>query len=358
MRKRVISIITVLSLLLAIIVPSSAISNQVIVDPMSVDEETMINELKEQLPKDEAELLKLGLIEASSLGRCSNSRASGNTYGPYRTLSMPGYCANIVINGWKNGSYTTASYDGTTCYKFQFGSDIVYVQTTAFYPTQATYDQYAQFPSDQTISNEVTNQISANNRGAYYSSRWRIERHSGSNAVVQFELYGTSVSIETTDYLLVSHKLECTTGVGVTGVSFSRTPTLKLELCNAGSGNLYFNSYQMFGRGTNRTIQDFSSFLTLGISAIKLVGAISSNALTLSLFSNVFSSALNLDPTSSSIWNSSITIISNPARDIYTYLISAKSPSSLTNQADYFQYRIGLCGTADSSVSYRFIFNS
>ena len=189
-----------------------------------------------------------GLIGKESLGQQvtirDGTRSTNATTYYYTSLNMPGATFYIVTQGWEDGDYTTTTYNGYSCFKFVKDDKIVYVRTTAFYPnTSATYDQSNKYPSDSTISTNVTNYLNNGNSAFYYSGKWRIFNADGLQ-YVQLAVYGTQAFKFEEDEIVLQHKAITSSGpMALSNLAAPKYPTLKLEITNTGSGRRYLGGY-------------------------------------------------------------------------------------------------------------------
>lgn len=325
---------------------------------MNPDEETMFAQMMAQLPSDEANLLADGLIGEESLGKQvtikTGTRSTTAKEYFYHKLDMPGAMFYIVTLGWEDGNYTITTHSGYSCYKFVKDDIIVYVRTSAFNPG-ASGDASNKYPSDSTISANVTSYLNSGNSSFYYSGKWRIYTADGLT-YVQLAVYGTQAFKYEEDEIVLQHKAITSSGAAaLSNMQAPKYPTLKLEIKNTGSGRRYLGGYYVKGVGDNTSVSDISSLIQLGYKTVKVASGVAVANLSFddvaSLFDTVVS--LNKSGTFSKTYLSDTVPLSNVASNIYSYSCSLASPFALTDKGDYFQTHIGLNGADGTSLSYK-----
>lgn len=327
---------------------------------MNPDEETMFAQMMAQLPSDEKNLLADGLIGKESLGQQvtirDGTRSTNATTYYYTSLNMPGATFYIVTQGWEDGDYTTTTYNGYSCFKFVKDDKIVYVRTTAFYPnTSATYDQSNKYPSDSTISTNVTNYLNNGNSAFYYSGKWRIFNADGLQ-YVQLAVYGTQAFKFEEDEIVLQHKAITSSGpMALSNLAAPKYPTLKLEITNTGSGRRYLGGYYVKGLGSNTSVSDIASLIQLGYKTAKVAAGVAVSNLSFDDVASLFDAVVSLDKSGilNKTYLSDTIPLSNTYENIYSYSCSLTSPFALEDNGDYFQTHIGLNGADGTSLSYK-----
>ena len=334
-------------------------SNEVVSD---ISDEEMFSQMLEQLPYDEAFLLKEGLIGPESIGVTTYSTNSltrsvtATTEYYYETLTMPCAMFYIVVDGWNKISYSQVLYNGSYCYKFSNGNNVIYVNRAAFLPeTETTYDRSGTNGSDALISSWVTYYLNSSNTNFYYTGNWRVYNTDGTPRV-RLAIYGTKAFKSDNDEIALTYK--ACIGAGDSSFSHSAAPkyaTFTLAIKNTGSGQRYLASMKTIGSGRKAIYGlDISSLVQLGYSSYKFAAStnILKNALDFDSFANIMLTTFDLESSTSTTYSSTKESLSNPALNVYSYSCSARSPYGLTSKGNEFQVLIGLIGSDSTSLEY------
>lgn len=271
---------------------------------------------------------------------------------------MPGANFYIVTEGWKNNSYTSATYNGYDCFQFTKDSTTIYVKKTAFYPSSASgasYDKSGRYPaSDSVISTNVTNYLNTGDSSFYYSGRWHIYNADGL-AYVQLGVYGTQAFKYEADEVALQHKVITSAGANALNYTgFPKSPTLKLSITNTGSGQRYFGGYFIKGLGDNTSTTDIGPMIELGYKTYKLAASLAVPSLSFGTVKTLYDYAVSLNKTgiTTKTYLSDTIALSNIAKNIYSYSCSLKCPFSLASNGAYFQAHVGLNGADGTSLKY------
>ena len=322
------------------------------------DEETMFAQMMKQLPAEEADLYARGMIGEESIGRKVNvgigaTRKKAVTIYYYPTLNMPGACFYVVTDCWKNKPYysssSTVTYNGKQCFKFQKGSTVVYVCKTAFFPNESGfYDKSGQYPSDSSVSADVTNYLNKGNSDFSYSGKWRIFNADG-NKYVQLTVFGTQAFKYEEDEIVLQHKVFATAGISLRPKQY---PTLKLEIVNTGKGRRYFGGYYVKGVGDGKSIGDISTLIQLGFKTAKVAAGLAVSKLSFGDVSSILKLVVSLQKSSGTFLSDTVSL-SNVAKKVYSYSCSLKCPFSVASDGNYYQVHIGLNGSDGDKLKYK-----
>lgn len=139
MKKRIISLVLALMMCFSLSVTAFAEDENTSLTANELDailnpnRETILKELREQMPHDEASLLAEGLIGASSLAKTITTtygmRAITTTTYYYETLTMPGLQFLYVAEGWDANDYDSYSTSCTSPHYLNHTGDYLQVQT-------------------------------------------------------------------------------------------------------------------------------------------------------------------------------------------------------------------------------------
>ena len=308
----------------------------------------------EQLPSDEAGLVEMGLItpEECVSNRPMPASLAATNYGPYTTLNMPSIAAYIMITSLsERGRPSVVNCSDKTCYQFVSDEGTVYVTTDVFDQASA----YGQYPSNDTISEDVTEYLNSGITKGYYSCKFNIYSADGGQ-YVDMTLYCVQVGKMGSDEIVPSIKIQdsvttysdfAVINPGSVGDALISKPDLELQMVNAGDAEAYFNAFYVKGKGTGSSV-NVSKLLSVGYLGYQIASSVP--PLTIATAYAVLGTALDLEPSSSGFLTKTASL-SNPGKKIYVYSCALQSTYNLANVGDYFQMCIGV-GNINSGCEY------
>lgn len=344
MYKKFVSLSLVFAMLVSILaIPASAADSSP--DASEPTDEEIFQELLEQLPRDEAGLVEMGLITPEE---CVSSRPmpaslAATSYGPYTSLNMPSIAAKIMITSLsERGRPPVTNYKNKTCYQFVSDEGTVYVTTDVFDQASAQ----GQYPSNNTISEDVTEYLNNGITKGYYSCKFHIYSADGIQYVdmtlyrVDTGMHGSSElfhGVEIQDSVITYSDFAVIHPDSV-GALFISKPDLKLQMVNAGSAKAYFTSFYVKGKGTGSSV-DVSKLLSVGYLVQQIASSVS--PLTIATAYSLLQTALTLTLSSNSFVTNTLPL-SSPGENIYVYSCALQSTYNLAKVDDYFQLCVGV----------------
>lgn len=362
------SFVVCLSLLLSITCPALAAEATLreSTDSMNVepalypDEDTMFEEMMNQLPMDEEYLLSEGLMDSRSLCQKAVTYTRGRAATVYnyfyQSLNMPSAMFYIVATNWESQNYSIEGFAGKDCYKFTKDDIAVYVEIAAFYPPDSFYDESGVCPGNNTVSSTMTRYVNSNQTGYVYSGYWHIYTVDTAR-YVDLILFGNRVYKSGIDFVAQSTVLETSGFLFYDPVC---CPTITISISEKENEESYFDSYYTRGlgyssRNKNNSTEDFSYLIELGIAAAPIVeGVVTGAALAFSSYASLFGALvipITTNDDDSKEFHMSLTVpISNPADHEYAYSCSTTSPYLLLEKGNYFQSNITMHNGAIAGV--------
>lgn len=344
MYKKFVSLSLVFAILVSILViPASAADSSS--DASEPTDEEILQELLEQLPSDEAGLVEMGLItpEECVSNRPMPASLAATNYGPYTTLNMPSIAAHIMITSLsERGRPSVVTYSNKICYQFVSDEGTVYVTTDVFDQASA----YGQYPTNDTISEDVTEYLNNGITNAYYSCKFNIYSADGGQYVdmtlycVDTGIHGSNEIFHGVDILdsVTTYSDFAVIHSNKVGGALISKPDLELQMVNAGSAEAYFTSFYVKGKGIGDKI-DVGDLLSVGYLGYQIASSVP--PLTIATAYAVLGTALDLEPSSSGFLTKTASL-SNPGKKIYVYSCALQSTYKLAKVGDYFQMCIGV----------------
>lgn len=325
--------------------------------PVQLDEATILDQMRKQMPRDIEYLLSEGLIdpklfEKPIIGKDGTQKGI-NYY--YSSLNMTSAHFYTVLRAWKAENYTTSIYNGVNCFKFTSGADNIYVAVTAFYPNLSEdYNLSGYSPSLASFSTSVSNNLNTDYTDPYYIGSWVVYRAVGVPQV-QLAVYGVDVA---KNLLIPNVKLTYQAvdqyNFGFNSPSALKYPILELAITNTGTGGEYLHSLEIKGTGKcDKT--DISSLVTLGYTAVKLAASAAVSGLTFIDYASLIPAVSPLLFTlEKGTYSTPDTTLSNPSIKRYVYSEKTQSPLAITSQGNYLQGIYTLNGNKiDKTTKYK-----
>lgn len=362
--RKVISLLLAVSLVSLIAMPVAAAESEKrnIYRIMNPTESEMYQQMLRQLPSDEAELIKKGLLDPSqAIAPLLSTRSTTQGFTAYYTsMNMPIASFYIVAKGWQDGTYTSATYNDNDCFKFTLDDDTVYVRKNVLHPDSYYYDIEG-FISKAAMSTTLTIFLNNDNTDWAYHGHYRLQIDPYGQRWVRLVVWATQAFHYSSNELCLSHKVIVESEYALSTMSADKFPTLKLEITNTGSGGRYFGGYYMKGTGAYCSITNIADAIDLGYKAVKVAASTPVSGLSFNTVYGIFKIAVGLNKTGSGdnrSYVSETVSLSNPAKNVYGYSVELTSPYKLIDVGHYFQTHIGLYGTDSSTLEYKVTFNS
>lgn len=286
----------------------------------------------------------------------NSSRATTNyIYGPYTNLSLSDDKMLIILNHLQNTYETYAvNYNGTYCFKFTSGNDILYINANAFAKSATGISSQP--------SGTVSTYLNANNSAMVYATAYKSIYFTYNNTDAyqwNFARFGTQAYFHSNAEIYVNASVERAFSVDVYGyvirgpypASISIKPTLPVNITNTGASSFYFGGYRYSGQGGNTSATNLGPIIQVGYKTAQAAGNIS--GLSVSTVYNLFNDMVRLTKGSS---GSRTTYLCQPApltsTNIYSYSCSTPSPFTIEKAGDYCTMQLGLRGTKTSTTRF------
>lgn len=286
----------------------------------------------------------------------NSSRATTNyIYGPYTNFSLSDDKMLIILSHLQNTFETYAvNYNGTYCFKFTSGNNILYMGADAF--ARSTTGMSSQ-PSDT-----ISTYLNSGNSGMVYATAYKSIYFTYNNTDAyqwHFARFGTQAYFHSDAEIYVNTSVERSFSVDVYGyvlrgpypTSISIKPTLPVNITNTGANSLYFGGYRYSGQGGNTSATNLGPIIQVGYKTVQALGNISS--LSVSTVYSLFSDMVSLVKGSS---GSRTTYLCQPApltsTNIYSYSCSTPCPFAIEKTGDYCTVQLGLRGTKSNMTRF------
>lgn len=296
----------------------------------------------------------MGLItpEECVSNRPMPASLAATNYGPYTTLNMPSIAAYIMITSLsERGRPSVVSCSDKTCYQFVSDEGTVYVTTDVFDQARA----YGQYPTNDTISEDVTEYLNSSITKGYYSCKFNIYSADGGQ-YVDMTLYCVAAGIhgehEIASNIKIYRSVTTYSDFAVirsnkVGGALISKPDLELQMVNAGSDEAYFTSFYLNGKGTGSSV-DVSKLLSLGYLGYQIASSVP--PLTIATAYSLLQTGLTLTPSSNEFKTEKL-FLSSPGEKLYIYSCALDSIYNLANVGDYVEMCIGV-GNMNSGCKY------
>lgn len=287
-------------------------------------------------------------------------QATNAVYGPYTALeTMDDSKMQVVVNGLKNsGALDVVKYAGYNCYKFVYNGNTVHVTCDTFFRQQKA-------TPTRSVSSDVTSAINSRNTDPIYTTiirsakytyngmtvyHWNFARvsvqafHAKNNSEVVMSVHVNQAY----DFDAYTYSLQ-----DITTSRLKIAPTMAIRVTNSGNG-IYFDSYEFRGLGEDTSSSlSLGKIVSVGYTATKMVGAISSSALSVGTIYNLFNLTMDLAKSTSSARKSYLTDIKPlSSSSKYLYKFETPVPYPIRVNGDYATMELGITGTLTSSTKY------
>lgn len=286
----------------------------------------------------------------------NTSQATTNyIYDPYNDFLLSDDKMLIILNHLQNTYETYAvNYNGTYCFKFESGNNILYMNTNAF--ARSSNGMSSQ-PSGTLSTN-----LNTNNSNMVYATAYKSTYFSYNNTDTyqwNFARLGTQAYFHSDAEIYVNTSVERSFSVDIYGYviigpypsSISINPTLPVNITNTGANSLYFGGYRYSGIGGETSSTNLGPIIQVGYKTIQATGNIS--GLSVSTVYNLFNNMVRLTKGSS---GTRTTYICQPApltsTNIYSYSCSTPCPFGIGKAGDYCTMQLGLRGTKSNTTRF------
>ncbi|MBQ7223090.1 MAG: hypothetical protein IJS38_00785 [Erysipelotrichaceae bacterium] len=246
-------------------------------------------------------------------------------------------------------------HNGTYCYKFVLGNDIMYIPASFLYKTSSGTC------SRSTFNNTMTNRVNSSNTNVvpvyvfcsfkFYDNnnnvvyRYNVTKINGQIDIASgINMYTTLEVLDSVAFDVYANFINC---VSTYTSNLKVKPTITLKITNTGGQNksLYFGGYSMEGKGENSSTTNISTLVDLGIKTYELYASAVVNHDPYATFQAIYDLGIALIKGSSEgrfIYNSIYRSLSNPADNVYAYNCKTETPFYLKKSGDCIQENIAL----------------